>query len=327
MKKAITITLSLLLCLALAACGGKPQNTTQPDQQAELPPVETVPSPEPEAPAEPEFRTVTDPMGRTHEIPADLERVVVLSAGECEIVYALGAGDLVVGRGEYCNYPEQVADITAIQSGSETNLEQILALEPQMVISTTMDQTLEQVDALEKAGIPVFVTTETGIEGVYEAIRGIGQALGRDTEADALVGDMQTRFDTIRNACADKEAKTVYFEVSPLQYGLWTAGTDTFMDEIAQMLGLTNIFSDISGWAAVSEEQVIERNPDYIVTNAMYFGEGALPADEILSRPGWEGIAAIQNGNVYNANSDQISRPGPRLADAAELLYDFVYGE
>ena len=97
------------------------------------------------------------------------------------------------------------------------------------------------------------------------------------------------------------------------------------MNEIAQMLGLTNIFADVSGWAEVSEEQVIERNPDYIVTVSMYYGEGPTPEEEIMGRAGWQEIAAVKNKNVYNANSDQISRPGPRLAEAAEMLYQFVY--
>ncbi|HMM31581.1 MAG TPA: ABC transporter substrate-binding protein, partial [Clostridia bacterium] len=108
--------------------------------------------------------------------------------------------------------------------------------------------------------------------------------------------------------------------------GLWTAGKGTFMDEIATMLGLKNAFADVTGWGEVSEEQVIERDPDYIVTVAMYFGEGYTPVEEILSRKGWENMQAIKNDAVYNANSNEISFPGPRLVNAAEALYTFVYG-
>jgi iron complex transport system substrate-binding protein len=99
------------------------------------------------------------------------------------------------------------------------------------------------------------------------------------------------------------------------------------MNEIADMLGLENTFSDISGWAEVSEEQVIERNPDIIVTTTMYFGEGPTPKEEILARTGWDDLTAIQDDMVYEADSNMITRPGPRLADAAEELYTFVYGE
>ena len=116
----------------------------------------------------------------------------------------------------------------------------------------------------------------------------------------------------------------MYFEVSPLQYGLWTAGSATFMDELAAICGLTNAFADIEGWAAISEEQVLMRDPDYIVTISMYFGEGPTPVEEILSRNGWESLRAVQRGNVLKVDSDSVSRPGPRLKDAALELFDFI---
>ena len=114
--------------------------------------------------------------------------------------------------------------------------------------------------------------------------------------------------------------------MSPLEFGLWTAGSGTFMDEIAAMLGLENIFADVEGWAEVSEEQVIARNPDYIFTVGMYFGEGPEPDEEIVSRSGWENVSAVKDGRVFMANADELSRPGPRLADGAKALYGDVYG-
>ncbi|NLB28795.1 MAG: ABC transporter substrate-binding protein [Clostridiales bacterium] len=92
------------------------------------------------------------------------------------------------------------------------------------------------------------------------------------------------------------------------------------------MLGLKNAFGDVAGWAEVSQEQVIERDPDYIVTITMYWGEGPLPVDEILGRSGWENMRAIKNEAVFNADGDEVARPGPRLVDAAHALYEFVYG-
>jgi len=99
------------------------------------------------------------------------------------------------------------------------------------------------------------------------------------------------------------------------------------MDEIATMCGLTNIFSDVNGWAEISEEQVLIRNPDYIVTITMYFGEGPTPVEEIMGRTGWGSVSAVANGNVYNADSNEISRPGPRLKDAALGLREFITAE
>lgn len=270
--------------------------------------------------------TVTDMAGREITLDAPATKVVALTASDCEILAALGAEDTLVGRGEYCDYPESVLEVPAVQSGADTNLEQIIALEPQVVIMAKMAQTEEQVAALEKAGIRVVVSDAQDIEGVYTAIRLIGALVGRNDEAEAMVADMQSTFADIA-AKSENTGKTVYFEVSPLQWGLWTAGKGTFMDELATMCGLTNAFADVEGWAEISEEQVLERDPDYIVTISMYYGEGPTPVEEIKSRAGWDALKAVQNDAIFNADSNEVSRPGPRLKDAAEALYTFVTGE
>lgn len=270
--------------------------------------------------------TVTDMTGREITLSEPAARIVALTAADCEILCALGCEDALVGRGEYCDYPASVLDKPSVQSGYETNIEQIIALEPQVVLMATMAQTVEQVEALESAGIKVVVSDAQDIEGVYYAIRMIGTLMGKDAEAEALVADMQNAFAGIADK-AENTGKTVYFEVSPLQWGLWTAGKGTFMDELATLCGLTNAFADLDGWAAISEEQVLDRDPDYIVTITMYYGEGPTPVEEIASRSGWDALKAVQNGDILNADSNEISRPGPRLMDAAETLYTFVSDE
>ena len=269
---------------------------------------------------------VTDMADREITLDAPATKVVALTASDCEIIAALGAEDTLVGRGEYCDYPESILEVPAVQSGADTNLEQIIALEPQVVIMAKMAQTEEQVAALEEAGIRVVVSDAQDIEGVYTAIRLIGALVGRNDEAEAMVADMQSAFADIA-AKSENTGKTVYFEVSPLQWGLWTAGKGTFMDELATLCGLTNAFADVEGWAEISEEQVLERDPDYIVTISMYYGEGPTPVEEIKARAGWEGLKAVQNDAILNADSNEISRPGPRLKDAAETLYQFVSGD
>ena len=271
--------------------------------------------------------TVTDMTGREITLDAPATRIVALTASDCEILYALGAGDTLVGRGEYCDYPEDVQDVPSVQSGYETNIEEIIALEPQVVLMATMAQTTEQVEALEAAGVRVVVSDAPDIAGVYTAIELIGAVTGKNEEAAALVAGMKDSFAAIAAEAKGDGSKTVYFEVSPLEYGLWTAGKGTFMDELAQMVGLKNAFEDVEGWAAISEEQVLERDPDYIVTISMYYGEGPTPVEEIMGREGWQELKAVKNGAVFNADSNEISRPGPRLVDAAQALYDFVYGE
>lgn len=268
--------------------------------------------------------TFTDMTGREIVLDQPASRIVALTPSDCEILCALGAEDLLVGRGAYCDYPEDIQQVPVVNSGDQTNLEEILALSPQVVLMATMAQTQEQIAALEAAGIRVVVSDAQDIEGVYQAIEMIGQLTGRQSQAQALVAQMQEQFQRIAVQAQDT-GKTVYFEVSPLEWGLWTAGKGTFMDELAALCGLTNAFSDVEGWAQISEEQVLQRNPDYIVTVTMYYGEGPTPQEEIMSRAGWQDVTAVAQNQVFQADNDRMTRPGPRLMDAAQALYDFVY--
>ena len=313
--KILSLILALTLSLSLCACGGSSE-AAAPSASPTAAPAATV--------ADSSF-TVTDMAGREHTLDAPATRVVALAAADCEIVYALGAGDTLIGRGEYCDYPAEVLAVPSVESGYEMNIEQVLALQPQVLIMPIMNQSLEQVQQLDKAGISPVISDAQDIVGTYEAIAMLGALLGKEDEAAALTESMKDDLAALAEKAKD-EGKTIYFEVSPLQWGLWTAGSGTFMNEVAELLGLTNIFDDVEGWAAVSEEEVLARNPDYIVTVTMAAAEGDDPVAEILSRPGWEGVSAVKNAAVLNLTDDSLTRPTPRLADGARSLFDFVYG-
>ena len=320
-KKFLALLLAAAMLLALAACGSTAE-TTETEATATEEPAEATEAPVEEA-VEDTSITVTDMAGREVTLTEPATRVVALTASDCEIICALGCIDLLVGRGEYCDYPAEVTEIESVQSGSETNIEQIIALEPDVLFMSTMAQTEEQVQSLEDAGIHVVVSDAQDIEGTYTAITMIGTLLGKEAEATAVIDNMKSVFEQLKGVCGDGE-KTVYFEVSPLEYGLWTAGTGTFMNEIAELLGLKNCFDDVEGWAEISEEQVLERNPDYIVTISMYYGEGPTPEEEICQRAGWENVTAVQNNAVFNMPNNELSRPAPRLADGAQMLADYI---
>ena len=327
---------AVMLFALLTGCAAKQEpaqqepETTQTEDTAAQQPEAEEPAQEEETAEEPETAepavTLTDMTGREITLDEPATRIVALTPSDCEILYAIGAGDLLVGRGKYCDYPAEVTEIPAVESGSDANIEQIVELQPQVLIMSTMSQTDEQVQQLEAAGIHVVVSDAQDIDGVYTAINMIGELVGKQDEAASVVESMQKTFDEIK-ANAGDGTKTIYFEVSPLEYGLWTAGANTFMDEIATMMGLKNCFSDVEGWAEISEEQVLARNPDYIVTISMYYGEGPTPVEEIASRAGWENVTAVKDGKILNLQNNELSRPAPRLAEGAKALYDFVYGE
>ena len=266
--------------------------------------------------------TITDMLGREIVLTEPVTRVVALTPADCEILCAIGCEDLLVGRGKYCDYPESILELPELATGDNLNVEEILALEPQVVLMSDMNQTDEQVQLLEQNGVKVVVSQTTGIEGVYSAIDMISALTGKEAEGQAVIDRMKATFEYIAGLC-EKSEKTIYFEVMPLEWGLWTAGDQTFMHELAHICGMENAFADIVDWAAISEEQVIERDPDYIV---LVTGMGETAVDEVLGREGWGDMKAIQAAAVYNADSYAMTRPGPRLMEAAVGLYEFLYG-
>ncbi len=320
-KKIAAVMLALLLFAGLCGCSGP--NSSQSDSTVSSRQETSVAD---ESSGGEETISVTDMTGRQITLNEPATRVVALTAADCEILYAIGAGDTLVGRGEYCDYPAEVADVVSVQSGSETNIEQILSLEPQVLFMSTMAQTEDQVKQLEDAGVHVVVSDAQDIEGTYTAIEMIGGLMGKKDEAQKLIDSMKETFQKISDESNGDGSQSIYFEVSPLEYGLWAAGSNTFMDEVAGMLGLKNCFDDVEGWSEISQEQVLERDPDFIVTISMYYGEGPTPEEEIKSRAGWEDVTAVKNGAILNLPDNELSRPGPRLADGAQKLYDFVYG-
>ena len=266
--------------------------------------------------------TVVDMYDREVVLTEPVTRIVALSPSDCEILCALGCENLLVGRGKYCDYPESILDLPALATGKNLNVEEILALEPQVVVASDMNQTDEQFKQLEENGVQVIVSKNTDIEGVYTAIRMLSTLTGRETEGEAVIEYMKHAFAYIKSISEETE-KTIYFEVMPLEYGLYTGGANTFLHELAQLCGMKNAFEDIDQWASISQEQVIDRNPDYIV---LITGMGEDAPNEVLAREGWQEITAIQNAAIYNADNSIMTRPAPRLVDAAEGLYEFLYG-
>lgn len=267
--------------------------------------------------------TVTDMEGREITLSEPATRIVAIYPSDCEIVCAIGCEDALVGTGLWCSYPASIVSLPKVQSGNDMNAEEIIKLDPQVVLLNTMVGVENQVKQLEENGITVVTSSTSDIASVYYAIRMIGALMDKNDEAEALIADMQGTFDDIKSK-SSAEGKKIYFEVSPPQWGLCTAGGPSYLTELAEICGLTNVFGDIdNGWPYIDEEQVVARNPDYIV---LLSGMGAQGVEEILSREGWGEINAIKDKKVYNDDDSCMTVPGPRLKEAALELYNFVYG-
>jgi iron complex transport system substrate-binding protein len=272
--------------------------------------------------------SVTDMTGNVINMDAFASRIVVLDAADCEILFAIGAGEQVVGRVEECDYPEAAGTIPYVTAGGLIDSDLILAQNPQVVVMTAEQaQDSGLLTTLRDAEVQTIVTNVTDFNDLYSAITLLGAIADRVAEAGSLVANLLTAFAAIQSQTDGGNEKTVYFELSPLADGLQTAGSGTLLNSVALLLGLRNEFEDLEGYVDLTAEDVINRSPDIIVTIAPDAADGTTAADEILARPGWESVHAVVSKSVYAVDGASLLRSGPRLIDAVQALYTSIYGE
>ncbi|KMY48370.1 ABC transporter substrate-binding protein [Peribacillus loiseleuriae] len=306
------LALMLSFILVLAGCGNN--NQTAPSK-------DNAPASEVKKEKDQSY-SVTDDLGDKITFDKVPEKVISLQPSNTEILFALGAGEKVVGVTDVDNYPKEAADIESVSDSMNINAEKIIALNPDVIIAYTIgDETTLQ--PLRDAGIPIFVIASAAtFEDVYGDIQQIAEVMGVKENGNVIV-------DTIKNQIAAvvektdsiNEKKRVYLEISPAPE-IYTPGKKTFQQEILANAGVTNIFEDQEGWIKVSEEEIIKRNPDVITTTAGFIEN---PEQEIKSRTGWDQLTSVKEDKVYYLNEDLMSRPGPRIGEAVELVAKTVY--
>lgn len=320
----------LAVAMILSACTASP--TPGPAETQEPAPAEP-PAEEATAPATGEEsdlypQTHTDVLGRSVTFESRPEVIVSLAPSVTEMLFALGAGDQVVGRTDFDNYPAEVESLPSIGgfTVSTISIESILALEPDLVVGGAVAQA-EIVNALDGTGIEVFIVEATSIEGIMEEILTLGQITGNSRGARDLVADLENRVAAVTekvNTVQDGEKVTVFYEI--WHEPLTTATNETVTGDLITTAGGTNIFGDLEGgYPTVSAEEILESDPAIILGPSTHTDQ--LTAEIIAARPGWEDMSAVQSGAIYIVDGDIVSRPGPRVVDALETIAASFYPE
>lgn len=324
MKKYIysILTLIAIVCLTLIpACAPTP---TPPPAPPSPPPT---PSPaQEELPTYP--ITVIDDLGRKVTIQKLPQRIVSLAPSVTEMLFALGLDDRIVGTTDYCDYPEAAKSKTRVSGYSTPDLEKIVAVQPDLILAESIHENTV-LPALEKLGLPVFVTSATSIDVILHNITALGQVTGKSKAAQTLVGDMTKRIDAVTSkttALAPKDRPGVLYVVwfNPI----WTMGSKTFTDDLISKAGGINVFSaDFEKARVVSLEAVVTKNPQVILVSAM-----ATTADLVYNNIKKEtrlaSVDAIKNDRIYKiSDSNLIERPGPRIVQGLEEVVKLVHPE
>ena len=260
---------------------------------------------------------------------ADKPRRIVSLAPSCtEILFAVGAGENVVGVTEYCNYPPEVEElkkegkIGVIGGFSKPSFEKIIALEPDLIVSAYGNPD-DVIYRLIESGYKVFGTHAKHVDDIYEHIEVIGEITKNEDNASSLIESMKSRIESIKKdvECVGEENKPTVFHTCG---DFWTAGEGTFIDEIIEIAGGDNIADYRESYFPISAEKIIELDPQVIICNEM--GDMSPDYERFMSDERFKDIEAVQNGRVYMIDEDIISRPGPRVVDAIETIHEFLRG-
>ncbi len=259
-------------------------------------------------------RTLTDELGRKVVVPDHPHRVICLMPSVTDTVFALGAGDDVVGISDYTEYPAEARKKPSVGDLISPSIETILALHPDLVIGVQPTGPMQSTQQLERLGVPVFLVSPHGLAGIMHSVETIGLALNRVPQADALAASLQHRVDAVRARTKDLPEPKVFM---PIWYDpIITIGKHAFTTEIVEAAGAHSVTDDLTAdWPQISLEIVIERAPDALVL--VRGGKTTLAV--LQSRPGWNSVPAVQQRRVFYVDG-RINSPSPVAIDALEDL-------
>jgi len=280
------------------------------------------------------------------------QRIISLSPSHTEILYALGLEDQIVGWTKYCNYPPEVQEtegwlpydeyefksihdelhnkkVAVVSAFTSVNYELIDSLKPTLILSVhKMQHDIAQ--KLKDKGYNVLHFEPETLDDVFNIIQTVGDATGKSRRARKLIAGYRAEIEAIRSITENLPKVKVYFEINHV--GPWALGAGSPMDQILEIAGGENIFSDVRNEAFKADFcDIVERNPDVILTPLWpHAGRNEVTTvREIVNRPGFETINAVINDRVYHYDSSLLKKPGPRQITAikkmAYLLHPYYF--
>jgi iron complex transport system substrate-binding protein len=308
-KRSFIFILILMLVFSFSACSAK----TEVDENVEVISgviTEEIP-----------YLVFTDGIDR--EVTIDLEPMTIISVAPSvtETIFALGAGDKLVGRTDYCDYPLEVSEVESIGSLMDVNIEKIVEINPDIVLASThfKEETLEKLENLN-IKVAVIISEET-FEGVYSNIETIGKIVNKNNEANEIVNTMKEKVNYVKETVKDLDKKSIYYVVGYGEYGDFTATGDTFISEMLETAGGENAAKDAVGWK-YSLEKLVEKNPNILLCKN---DENTI--NEIKKANGYKDLTAVKEGFLIGVDKNSVERMGPRLADGLIEIAKAIYPE
>lgn len=274
------------------------------------------------APEGPIRRQLTDDLGRSVSVPVPVNRVISLAPNLTEIVFAIGAGNRLVGRTTYCDFPPEARAVAEVGDTRQPNLERIISLQPQVVLISTASQLEVFTQQLQNQNIAVFVTDPHDLDGVFRSIDQIGLIVGHKKQAELLTQELRDRARAVEEAVKGKPPVRVFYQLSAEP--LYTAGRDAFVTDLMRRAGAASVTADVPGaWPKYSNESALATKPQAIILPT----GGSMGAANSTITEALRGSPAALEGRVYKINDDHLVRPGPRAIDGLEAMAHALHPE
>ncbi|HED30867.1 MAG TPA: cobalamin-binding protein [Prosthecochloris aestuarii] len=249
--------------------------------------------------------------------------IVSLAPSITEMVYAIGAGDQLVGRTSACDYPAEAEAVQVVGTFGRPSLEMLAGISPGLVLDTDLanEETARRIEELGFRRERLDIRTP---DDIPPALRTLGELTGNSSRADSLASVIEQGLSTFRRSAENrrKHAPKVYLEI--WNDPLWTGGGTSYISALIRYAGGRNIGDEVrKEYFEISPEWVITQNPDIIA--CMYMSRSTPAVEEIRGRDGWEHVNAVKNSRIYdNFDNSLFLRPGPRVLEGIALLQDIV---
>jgi iron complex transport system substrate-binding protein len=312
-----------LLAMALVACV-PPGSMSPAASQASLSPPSSAPSAAPHS-AYP--LSLTDDAGRQVTIPTAPTRIVSLAPSNTEIVCALAACDELVGATDFDDYPAPVKNVTHVVVGAVVDVEKVVAAQPQLILAAGNELTpTAMIDQLTRLGYPVLSLYPHDLDGVYQDISMVGEAIDAQGPAGDLVASMKARAAAVSTAVAGAAQPRTFYEVGVFEGSIYTAGRDSFLASLISLAGGDPITGDPAS-TAIQLEDLIAADPQLILLGDAAY-DSSITAASVAARQGWGDMTAVKDGRIVVMLEDEvITRPGPRIVDGLEALARAIHPE
>ena len=260
---------------------------------------------------------ILDDAGRTIKIQKRPLRIVSLSPGNTELLFAIGAGDNVVAGTESDDFPAEAKKLPHIGGFAASDLEKILVLKPDLVVSGgSLNTKLNQ--ALETAKVQTLILEPHSLSKATSSIRLLGHATGHDIQASKVIDDMNARIESVRKRTAtvpDRPTVLILYDVNPI----YTSPAESFIHDLINVAGGRDVVQKSLPGNIISSEQVVLAKPDVIIC-------GKYLEDKVKAMPGWKSIPAVKNNRFFHSSDESVLvRPTPRLAQGVEELANYLH--